>query len=138
MGPSEGAVGHLHPLDLAAERSRSDGRAHQRHQARVENHPYDGLLVAVAERIVFSVTALSDDTDDVTANSLDEFRLPRGDTRVVPPHLQVQAQADAAGAVDWLVQIDSAVVRAHQHAAATGRAEKGAPSAGRTVDPEEA
>ncbi|MFF1927395.1 transposase [Streptomyces sp. NPDC058228] len=33
----------------------------------------------------------------------------------------VQARADAAGDVDWLVQIDSAVVRAHQHAAATGR-----------------
>ncbi|WP_443079728.1 IS5 family transposase [Streptomyces sp. NBC_01717] len=34
---------------------------------------------------------------------------------------QVQAQADAAGDIDWLVQIDSTVVRAHQHAAATGR-----------------
>lgn len=54
---------------------------------------------------------------------------------------QVQAQADAAGDIDWLVQIDSTVVRAHQHAAATGR--KGG-STGRTnrtitpsVDPEE-
>ncbi|MCX5317620.1 hypothetical protein [Streptomyces sp. NBC_00154] len=40
----------------------------------------DSLQVAVAERIVFPVTALPDDTDDVTAGSLDEFRLPRGDT----------------------------------------------------------
>ena len=55
---------------------------------------------------------------------------------------QVQAQADAAGDIDWLVQIDSTVVRAHQHAAATVR--KGG-TIGRTnrtitpsVDPEEA
>ncbi|MCX4515804.1 IS5 family transposase [Streptomyces sp. NBC_01619] len=34
---------------------------------------------------------------------------------------QIQARADAAGDVDWLVQIDSTIVRAHQHAAATGR-----------------
>ncbi|MEY6565886.1 IS5 family transposase [Streptomyces albidoflavus] len=34
---------------------------------------------------------------------------------------QIQARADAAGDIDWLVQIDSTVVRAHQHAAATGR-----------------
>ncbi|MET8021784.1 IS5 family transposase [Streptomyces decoyicus] len=33
----------------------------------------------------------------------------------------IQAEADAAGDIDWLVQIDSTVVRAHQHAAATGR-----------------
>lgn len=33
---------------------------------------------------------------------------------------QIQAQADAAGDIDWLVQIDSTIVRAHQHAA-TGR-----------------
>ncbi|MEU3855158.1 IS5 family transposase [Streptomyces sp. NPDC029554] len=43
---------------------------------------------------------------------------------------QIQAGADAAGDIDWLVQIDSTIVRAHQHAAATGR--KGAPAAGRT------
>lgn len=42
---------------------------------------------------------------------------------------QVQARADAAGDIDWLVQIDSTIVRAHQHAAATGR--KGGPT-GRT------
>ncbi|MFE5406786.1 IS5 family transposase [Streptomyces sp. NPDC056580] len=42
---------------------------------------------------------------------------------------QIQARADAAGDIDWLVQIDSTIVRAHQHAAATGR--KGG-SAGRT------
>nr|WP_258876806.1 MULTISPECIES: IS5 family transposase [unclassified Streptomyces] len=34
---------------------------------------------------------------------------------------QIQASADAAGDIDWLVQIDSTIVRAHQHAAATGR-----------------
>ncbi|NEA82614.1 IS5 family transposase [Actinospica acidiphila] len=33
---------------------------------------------------------------------------------------QIQARADAAGDIDWLVQIDSTIVRAHQHAA-TGR-----------------
>ncbi|MGA5769915.1 MULTISPECIES: IS5 family transposase [Streptomyces] len=31
---------------------------------------------------------------------------------------QIQARADAAGDIDWLVQIDSTIVRAHQHAAA--------------------
>ena len=30
---------------------------------------------------------------------------------------QMQARADAAGDIDWLVQIDSTIVRAHQHAA---------------------
>jgi transposase len=34
---------------------------------------------------------------------------------------QVQARADAVGDIDWLVQIDSTIVRAHQHSAATGR-----------------
>ncbi|MFC0498555.1 hypothetical protein ACFFKE_27925 [Streptomyces mutabilis] len=34
---------------------------------------------------------------------------------------QIQVHADAAGDIDWLVQIDSTIVRAHQHAAATGR-----------------
>ncbi|MFI1250316.1 IS5 family transposase [Streptomyces anulatus] len=34
---------------------------------------------------------------------------------------QIQTRADAAGDIDWLVQIDSAIVRAHQQAAATGR-----------------
>ncbi|WP_435854792.1 IS5 family transposase [Streptomyces longwoodensis] len=34
---------------------------------------------------------------------------------------RIQAQADAAGDIEWLVQIDSTIVRAHQHAAATGR-----------------
>ncbi|MFF3615176.1 transposase [Streptomyces sp. NPDC002580] len=32
---------------------------------------------------------------------------------------QIQAGADAVGDIDWLVQIDSTVVRAHQHSAAT-------------------
>ncbi|WUA29743.1 IS5 family transposase [Streptomyces canus] len=39
---------------------------------------------------------------------------------------QLQACADAVGDIDWLVQIDSTIVRAHQHAAATGR--KGGPT----------
>lgn len=54
---------------------------------------------------------------------------------------QVQAHADEAADIDWLIQIDSTIVRAHQHAAATGR--KGG-STGRTnrvitpsADPEE-
>lgn len=34
---------------------------------------------------------------------------------------EVQAQANAAGDIDWLVQIDSTIVRAHQHAADTGQ-----------------
>ncbi|WP_405454302.1 IS5 family transposase [Streptomyces achromogenes] len=32
---------------------------------------------------------------------------------------QMQARADATGDIDWLVQIDSTIVRAHQHAAVT-------------------
>lgn len=43
---------------------------------------------------------------------------------------EMQARADAIGDIDWLVQIDSTIVRAHQHAAATGR--KRGPSAVRT------
>ncbi|MFE9399877.1 hypothetical protein [Streptomyces flavidovirens] len=37
--------------------------------------PHTGLLAAVAEEIVFPVTALSDDTDDINADSfvLDEL-----------------------------------------------------------------
>ena len=30
---------------------------------------------------------------------------------------QVQAEADAAGEIDWDISVDSTVVRAHQHAA---------------------
>ncbi|WP_326570104.1 IS5 family transposase [Actinacidiphila glaucinigra] len=45
---------------------------------------------------------------------------------------QVQAEADAAGDIDWPVQIDSTIVRAHQHAAATGR--KGGASGDETDD----
>lgn len=55
---------------------------------------------------------------------------------------QIQAQADAAGGIDWLVQIDSTIVRAHQHAAATGRKGGRTGTTNRTitplVDPEEA
>lgn len=51
----------------------------------------------------------------------------------------VQAEADAAGDIDWLVSVDSTVVRAHQHAAgAKGGERKPAnrytPSAGPEVD----
>ncbi|MEU3958137.1 hypothetical protein AB0F45_38825 [Streptomyces achromogenes] len=53
----------------------------------------------------------------------------------------MQARADATGDIDWLVQIDSTIVRAHQHAAATGRKGGGAGRTNRTiapsVDPEE-
>lgn len=55
---------------------------------------------------------------------------------------QVQARTDAAGDVDWLVQIDSTVVRAHQHAAASGRKGRSVSRTNRTItpsaDPEEA
>ncbi|MFE5947973.1 transposase [Streptomyces sp. NPDC056480] len=48
--------------------------------------------------------------------------LPVCRRRSVHPGLQqIHAQADAAGDIDWLVQIDSTIIRAHQHAAATGR-----------------
>ncbi|MER7878425.1 IS5 family transposase [Streptomyces solisilvae] len=40
---------------------------------------------------------------------------------------QIQAQADEAGDIDWLVQIDSTIVRAHQHAAPTGQKRGAAP-----------
>ncbi|MGC8922999.1 IS5 family transposase [Streptomyces griseoaurantiacus] len=48
---------------------------------------------------------------------------------------QVRARADAVGDINWLVQIDSTLVRAHQHAAATGR--KGGPAgrANRMITP---
>ncbi|THA22782.1 transposase, partial [Streptomyces sp. A1547] len=55
---------------------------------------------------------------------------------------QIQARADAAGDIDWLVQIDSTIVRAHQHAAATGRKGGSTARTNRTItpsaDPEEA
>ncbi len=55
---------------------------------------------------------------------------------------QVQAQADAAGDIDWLVQIDSTIVRAHQHAASTGPKGGSTVRTNRTItpsaDPEEA
>ncbi|MER7878444.1 IS5 family transposase [Streptomyces solisilvae] len=38
---------------------------------------------------------------------------------------QIHAQADEAGDIDWLVQIDSTIVRAHQHAAPTGQKKGG-------------
>jgi transposase len=48
---------------------------------------------------------------------------------------QVQAHADAADDIDWLVQIDSTIVRAHQHAAATGRKGGGISKTNRTITP---
>ncbi|MET8115990.1 IS5 family transposase [Streptomyces prasinus] len=47
----------------------------------------------------------------------------------------VQARADAAGDIDWLIQIDSTIVRAHQHAAATGRKGGGTGRTNRTITP---
>lgn len=44
-----------------------------------------------------------------------------------------QARADAAGDVDWLVSVDSSIVRAHQHAAG---ARKGGTAARRSDAPE--
>jgi hypothetical protein len=48
---------------------------------------------------------------------------------------QIQAQADAANDIDWLVQIDSTIVRAHQHAAATGRKGGTTTRTNRTITP---
>ncbi|MEU4264475.1 IS5 family transposase [Streptomyces sp. NPDC025273] len=48
---------------------------------------------------------------------------------------QIQAQADAAGDIDWLVQIDSTIIRAHQHAAATGRKGGSTGRTNRTITP---
>ncbi|WP_437090281.1 IS5 family transposase [Streptomyces sp. enrichment culture] len=46
---------------------------------------------------------------------------------------QIQARADAAGDIDWLMQIDSTIVRAHQHAATTGRKGESAGRTNRTI-----
>ncbi len=43
------------------------------------------------------------------------------------------AQADAEGDLDWIVSVDSTIVRAHQHAA--GARQKGPRSASRTTSP---
>ncbi|MFD9516141.1 transposase [Streptomyces sp. NPDC059979] len=48
---------------------------------------------------------------------------------------QIQAQAGDVGGIDWLVQIDSTIVRAHQHAAATGRKGGSAGRTNRTITP---
>jgi transposase len=48
---------------------------------------------------------------------------------------QIQARADAAGDINWLVQIDSTIVRAHQHAAATGRKGGSVGRTNRTITP---
>ncbi|MEU5755863.1 hypothetical protein [Streptomyces sp. NPDC047829] len=47
----------------------------------------------------------------------------------------IQAHADAAGDIDWLVQIDSTIVRAHQHAAAAGRKRGPAGRTNHTITP---
>jgi hypothetical protein len=47
---------------------------------------------------------------------------------------QIQARADAAGDIDWLVQIDSTIVRAHQHAT-TGRKGGTVGRTNRTITP---
>jgi len=44
----------------------------------------------------------------------------------------VQARADAGGSIDWLVSVDSTIVRAHQHAAG---ARKGGAVIRRSDDP---
>ena len=48
---------------------------------------------------------------------------------------QTRARADAADDIDWLVQIDSTIVRAHQHAAATGRKGGDTGRTNRTITP---
>ncbi|MGW6216345.1 IS5 family transposase [Streptomyces sp. NPDC055109] len=48
---------------------------------------------------------------------------------------QIQAGADAVGDIDWLVQIDSTIVRAHQHSAATGRKGGSDGRTNRTITP---
>ncbi|GAA3503420.1 hypothetical protein GCM10019016_105300 [Streptomyces prasinosporus] len=48
---------------------------------------------------------------------------------------QIQARADAAGDIDWLLQIDSTIVRAHRHAAATGPQRGGTGRTNRTITP---
>jgi hypothetical protein len=48
---------------------------------------------------------------------------------------QVQAHADAASCIDWLVPLDSTIVRAHQHAAATDRKRDSTSRTNRTITP---
>ncbi|MFE3627206.1 IS5 family transposase [Streptomyces goshikiensis] len=43
-----------------------------------------------------------------------------------------QAQADAAGDIEWLVSVDSTVVRAHQHAAGARKGGRQSPALGRS------
>ncbi|MFF9344908.1 IS5 family transposase [Streptomyces sp. NPDC014773] len=44
----------------------------------------------------------------------------------------VQAKADAAGDIDWLVSVDSTIVRAHQHAAGARKGGHKSPALGRS------
>lgn len=39
-------------------------------------------------------------------------------------HARLMAEADAAGDLDWQVSVDSTVIRAHQHATNTRRADR--------------
>nr|WP_079110078.1 transposase [Streptomyces roseifaciens] len=48
---------------------------------------------------------------------------------------QIQSRADAAGDIDRVVQIDSTIVWAHHHAAATGRKGGGTGRTNRTITP---
>ncbi|WP_443030998.1 IS5 family transposase [Streptomyces sp. ACT-1] len=43
-----------------------------------------------------------------------------------------QARADAAGSIDWLVSVDSSIVRAHQHAAWARKGGRRSPALGRS------
>ncbi|MFF9078752.1 IS5 family transposase [Streptomyces rubiginosohelvolus] len=43
-----------------------------------------------------------------------------------------QARADAAGSIDWLVSVDSSIVRAHQHAAGARKGGRRSPALGRS------
>jgi hypothetical protein len=63
---------------------------------------------------------------------LRRYALDGGFTRALQ---QFQARADAAGDIDWLVQIDSTIVHAHQHAAATGRKGRFTSGTNRMVTP---
>ncbi len=47
---------------------------------------------------------------------------------------QIREQADAFSDIDWLAQVGSTIVRAHQHAA-TGRRGGGTGRANRTITP---
>jgi hypothetical protein len=47
------------------------------------------------------------------------------------PLADADADADAAGDIDWMVSVDSTINRAHQHATSASRIEASGPQAGR-------